>query len=404
MEIHPHLSRLFLWFSSAHVLIPFLSEMGHTVNLFTRRPEEWKDTVYCEVTHGLTGAVSETHCGTINCKSNDPSKVIPEADIIVLCLPVHIYRPVLDQIAPHINKGKEVFVGTVFGQAGFNWMVSASMVEGQGLLNVVSFAIGSIPWICRARCYGEVGVNFGPMELNEAAVYPHDRFQTLNDIFLEDISYRVLGKGKFVQACSFLDFTLSVDNQILHPARCYGLWKKSGGVWDSLSAVPYFYRDFDQESADILGRLDAEYELIRQSIRRMFPEKDFKYMLGYVELEKLNYKSDHFDILASLKDDVQLASIKTPTVEGSDGRHYLDTNFRFFKDDIPYGLLIAKSLAEMLHIETPFIDEIIGWAQLLRGEMFIKDGRINREYCFSHKYVCGIPEIYRLTKIEDLVQ
>jgi hypothetical protein len=283
-------------------------------------------------------------------------------------------------------------------------MVQSAIVNGQGLNNVATFAIGSIPWICRTKLYGEMGINYGAKQLNVVAVTPQDRFERLNDIFLEDISLRPLGKGAFAQAHSFLDLTLSVDNQIIHPARCYGLWKKSGGVWDTKEKVPYFYRDFDQESADILAKLDADYELVRQAIRERFPTKKFEYMLGYVELEKLNHKSKHVDILASLKDSVQLASIKTPTAEGADGRQYLDTNFRFFKDDIPYGLLIAKSLAEMMMIQTPFIDEVIGWAQELRGESFLIDGKINREFCFSDKYLCGIPEVYGLNKIEDLVE
>lgn len=389
--------------SSAHVLIPFLGEMGHTVHLFTRRPENWKDTVECDITDGLTNEETESHKGVLTLKSKDPSVVIPDADIIILCLPVHQYRPVLDQLAPHVNKDKEVFVGTIFGQAGFDWMVKSSLVKGQGLNNVVYFAIGEIPWICRTQTYGERGMNYGAKVLNVVAVSPYDRFQRLNEIFLEDISLKPMGKGRFEQACSFLSLTLSVDNQTIHPARCYGLWKKSGGVWDSKSKVPYFYRDFDKESADILEKLDAEYELIRQAIRQKFPEKKFPFMLGYVELEKLNHKSKHVDILSSLKDSVQLASIKTPTAEGADGRQYLDTNFRFFKDDIPYGLLIAKSLAEMLNVDTPFIDEVIGWAQSLRNEKFLEDGKINRDFCFSEKYLCGIPEIYGYSAIEELV-
>lgn len=377
--------------------------MGHTVNLLTRRPDDWKYTVQCDTTDGRTGKVTGSHSGKINIKSDDPSKVVPDASVIILCLPVHQYRPMLDQIAPYVNKNRETFIGTVFGQAGFDWMVESSIIKGQGCTKVVTFAIGSIPWICRTLKYGEKGINYGAKQQNIVAVSPPDKFEKLNHILLQDISLRPLGLGHFDQACSFLDLTLSVDNQIIHPARCYGLWKASGGVWETASKVPYFYRDFDKASADILELLDADYEKIRQAIRQKFPEKDFKYMLGYSDLEKLNHKSDHVDILASLKDSTQLASIKTPAVQGEDGRYYLDTNFRFFKDDIPYGLLIAKSLAEMLHVETDFIDEVIGWAQGLRGEKFIVDGKINMDFCLSDKYLCGIPAVYGYTTVEDLV-
>lgn len=389
--------------SSAHVLVPFLAEMGHTVHLFTRRPEKWDVEIQCDITDGLTGEVTETHKGKLCLASNDPAKVIPAADIIIFCMPVHKYREVLDQIAPHVNNDKEVYIGTVFGQAMFDQMVKKQVMELYDKKNVIPFAIGQIPWICRTQEYGKRVTNYGAKFVNVVAVSPKDRFEQLDEMFLKDISLRPLKKGKFVLASSFLDLTMSADNQIIHPARCYGLWKQSGGSWDTPAGVPHFYRDFDKESADILERLDGEYEMIRQAIRAKFPKKEFKYMLGYSELEKLNHQSDHVDILASLKDSVQLASIKTPVVQGADGRQYINKDCRFFLDDIPYGLLIAKSFAEMLHVDTPLIDEVIGWAQELRGEKFLVNGKINKDFCFNEKYLCGIPEVYGITSMDELM-
>lgn len=64
--------------------------------------------------------------GDINALSDDYKDVIPDADVIFLCMPVHQYRNALKKLAPFINRSKkEVFVGTIYGQAGFNWMVSA---------------------------------------------------------------------------------------------------------------------------------------------------------------------------------------------------------------------------------------------------------------------------------------
>ena len=109
--------------NSAHVLIPFLGETNHNVNLMTRRPNDWDDTVTCEV-QNMSGEVLKSYHGKIQKKSSDPADVIPDADIIVLCMPVHQYRDALFRLAPYIDKSKkEVFVGTIFGQAGFNWMV-----------------------------------------------------------------------------------------------------------------------------------------------------------------------------------------------------------------------------------------------------------------------------------------
>lgn len=190
----------------------------HTVNLLTRRPTAWSKHVTTEL-HSMNDDILDIFEGSLHRISNEPSDVIPEADLIIFCMPVHQYRNALHRIAPFINRNKyQVFVGTIYGQAGFNWMVH-EMEKTFCLTNTVCFAVGLIPWICRTVSYGSKAVNYGCKELNVVAVTPRDRFDCLNEIFLDDICHRWLQKGQFVQACSFLSLTLSVDNQIIHPAR-----------------------------------------------------------------------------------------------------------------------------------------------------------------------------------------
>lgn len=209
-------------------------------------------------------------------KSKFPDDVIPEANVIIFCMPVHTQREVLVRIGPLIDKSKkDVFIGTIYGQAGFNWMVHEMERENQ-LTNVSCFAVGLIPWICRTLEYGSRAANYGAKQVNICAVTPKDKFEHLNDLVLNDICYSHHGVGKFVQACSFLSLTLSVDNQIIHPSRCYALWKAyGGGQWDSIEDVPMFYRDFDDESAIHLSKLDRDYNVIREAVKKHFPERPF---------------------------------------------------------------------------------------------------------------------------------
>jgi hypothetical protein len=389
--------------NSAHILIPILALAGQQVNLLTRRPEDWNDDIYCQVTDGVSEKVQQTYVGKLTKKSSDPSQVIPEADIIILCLPVHQYHPALDRIAPHINADKEVYVGTIFGQGGFNWMVNDIKTRYK-LNKVTTFVVGSIPWICRTIEYGKIGESYGTKDVNLVAVSPMEKFHRLEEILLDDLSMKPFGRGKFRLASSFIELILSVDNQIIHPARCYGLWKKSqGGAWPNSKDVPYFYRDFDFESAEILRKLDDDYTVVRNAVQKRFPDRKFPHMLSYLELERLNHGSKNADILASLRDSVQLASIKTPVVE-KDGMWKLNTDCRFFTDDIAYGIVIAKWIAEELNVKTPFIDEIIGWAQSLRGEHFLDENdKLDRDFCLHQKYISGIPEAYGISSVEDIL-
>uniref|UniRef100_A0A7S2PQS6 Opine dehydrogenase domain-containing protein n=1 Tax=Leptocylindrus danicus TaxID=163516 RepID=A0A7S2PQS6_9STRA len=377
--------------SSAHVLIPLLSTRGHKVQLMTRKPSMWSKKVRLEH-HSMKEEVLENFEGALSNISDLPEEVISNADVIVLCMPVHQYRDALHRLAPYISERKhEVFLGTVYGQGGFNWMVHE--IEQKYDLHVVTFACGLIPWICRTIEYGHKGVIYGCKHVNVVAVTPAEKFARLNESFLMDICYRFFGKGKFEQACSFLSLTLSVDNQIIHPARCFGLWRRYRGRWKNCDEVPLFYKDFDEVSAQTLAHLDMDFTNIRSAIRRRFSDRPFTFMLDYMSLERRTQGTNYDD---------RLGVIKTPTI-CIDGVHFLDTDSRFFKDDIPYGLLIAKWMAERLDLKTPFIDAVIDWAQTIRGEVFIRDGKIAIDECLKGKNRTGIPPSYGIYDIDALL-
>ena len=390
------------------------------MNLLTRRPDAWKEVITCElqrpskkkemVNYGNvnhpSAEVIQAIKGTCENISSDPSEVIPDADVIVLCMPVHQYRNALNRLAPYINRTKkDVFVGTIYGQAGFNWMVH-EIERNYRLENVVTFASGLIPWICRTMKYGELGANYGTKAVNVAAVTPHNKFDQLKEIFFDDITTRWHGgKGVFHQACSFLSLTLSVDNQIVHPGRCYGLWKRynQGKFGTSEDDIPFFYKDFDDTSAECMRLLDSDYSNVRDAVRKAFPERDFKYMLDYLTLERVSHNSKNVNIKDSLKNSEQLALIKTPTMKLDDGTYCLNTECRFFTDDIPYGVLIARWVGQELGVKTPFIDEVIEWAGSIRGEKFLKDGKIDLDYCLQDIGKTGIPPAYGITDVKDIL-
>ena len=388
--------------SSAHVLIPFLSGAGFDVNILTRKPKEWSRKVDVQL-HSIHGELKEEFSGTLTKISDNPAEVIPQASFVILCMPVCKYRFALHGLAPHLAKDKEVFVGTIYGQAGFNWMVD-EIKRKFDLNNITTFAIGLIPWICRVIEYGKVGVTYGCKELNVVAVSPPNRFSELNDLLLKNICERWLKKGPFRQAANFLSLTLSVDNQIIHPSRCYGLFLKYGGKWANKEDIPYFYRDYDQKSADLLQELDADFSKIRDTIKAKYPQQDFQYMLDYLGLERLTYQSENTDIRESFTTSLTLGAIKPPTIQLESGEWIIDKDHRFFTDDIHYGLCIAKWIADQLSLDVPTIDSIIDWAQQLRNEKIIEGNRLllNSESLTS-EFMSGIPPVYGLNSIDAIL-
>ena len=389
--------------SSSHTLIPFLKDSDFEVSVYTSRPEKWSKTIELEW-HDPSGKVLGEYSGEIKLASNDPKVLFPEADYVVFCMPVHKYRVALQEIAPFLNKEKTVFVGTVYGQGGFNWMVD-EIRKQYGLENIVTFAFGLIPWICRLIEYGKKGVTYGPKAVNYAATYPKEYFKQVNEEFFNQVCHKWFGQGETKESENFLALTLSVDNQIIHTSRCLGLYKVHGKTWNSKEAVPWFYRDYDDVSAQLLADLDKDYTKVRDAIIKLHPEKDYSYMLDYLALERFSYQSQNTDVKESFVNSQTLVSIQTPVVQNEEGTWEVDRNHRFFLDDIYYGNCIAKWMAEKLGIETPTIDEILRWAQEVRGEVIIDEN--NHLVLDSPDMVkplkIGTPNVYGFETIEDVI-
>ena len=386
--------------NSAHVLIPLLSETGMNINLLTRKPDVWKKTIDLDYVRP-SGEFVRSFQGEINKISSDPADVIPDADIIILCLPVHIYRQQIHSIAPYIKKDKEVYIGTVFGQGGINWM-TGEIRDEFGLPNIRTFAFGLIPWICRTEVYGEKGIVYGAKPINIAAVEPRESFDFLNKILFKKVVFDWFGHGAFRQADNFLSLTMSVDNQILHTSRMYGLHLESGGEWEKMDDIPFFYSEFSELSARILKGLDSDYSLIRRKIRKRFPDKKFTYMMSYIEQDNMTNIKNNKTYLDTLNNSEILVKIKPPVIE-KNGKWVLDTQHRFLTDDVFYGLCVAKSIAQMLKVRTYHIDKTLTWAQKVMGERIINKHKLSiAEEIKKDKFKYGIPQSYGIEKIEDL--
>lgn len=388
--------------STAHTLIPLLSGAGHSVSILTRRPNEWSREVESQY-QSVHGEVLGVYKGRLDTASDNPSRVIPQADVIILCMPVSKYRIALHQIAPHIDPTRKVRIGTIYGQGGFNWMVE-EIKRKFDLKHVGYFAVGLVPWICRTIEFGKTGVMYGFKEVNLVAVSPRDDFELLNHLILNDISERWFQKGAFRPVSNFLSLTLSVDNQIIHPTRYYGLFIRYGGQWSSAKEIPYFYRDYDELSADLLRQADRDYTVIRDAIKSRYPHWNFEYMLDYLALERLSYNWAITDIRETIVSSTSLGAIQTPVIQSASGGWVIDINHRFFTDDIYYGICIAKWMAEKMDLDVPCIDRILNWAQKIRGERIVQDGKLVPDSeSLTKEFNSGIPSVYGFRSIDDIV-
>lgn len=68
-------------------------------------------------------------------------------------------------------------------------------------------------------------------------------------------------------------------------------------------------------------------------------------------------------------------------------------------EDIPFGLVVLKDLAEMVGVETPFTTQCIEWHQAMMGKEFVIHGKLNKSILDQ----TGAPSRYGFDTLEKLM-
>lgn len=63
-------------------------------------------------------------------------------------------------------------------------------------------------------------------------------------------------------------------------------------------------------------------------------------------------------------------------VKSVQGLYQIDVRSRYLTEDIPYGLLVSKALAELAGVSTPTIDDVIHAASERLGVQYLINGKL----------------------------
>jgi hypothetical protein len=99
-----------------------------------------------------------------------------------------------------------------------------------------------------------------------------------------------------------------------------------------------------------------------------------------------------------IKTNKSYKGILTPMLKKKDG-YIPDYESRYLTEDIPFGLLILKSISLILKLKTPYIDKILLWGQKI----------INKEYLVNNELIgkdineVNIPQSFGIYTKDDLI-
>eukprot|EP00744_Colponema_vietnamica_P004143 GILI01006227.1.p1 GENE.GILI01006227.1~~GILI01006227.1.p1 ORF type:complete len:432 (-),score=117.45 GILI01006227.1:54-1286(-) len=385
--------------NGAHVTAGYIaSKTGFRVNVYTRQPEKWAKSVSEGLqitTKGSSWEDRGTFVGKLNKVSSNAADVVPGSQVVIVCAPANAHFPLLQGAAPFVDDG--AWVGTLFGQGGFDWAVKAAFGPRINRLGCV-FGLQNIPWICKIVEYGWWAKMIGPKKHINVTCWPLELGEVVARRMAQmfDIPCGVIP--------NFLTLTLQPSNQIIHPGRYFGIFRD----WDGKKtypkeSIPTLYADMDDFSAHQMDVLDQELQMIKTEIARRYPTLDLTNVIPLGPRVVRQYGKDVSDtssLRAIFATNLGYAGCLTPVKDVGNGRVIPLVESRLFWEDIPYGLIILKDMAEMLGLPTPNIDRLTRWHQQFMGKEYIDaNGRLNRSLIPE----TGAPSKYGVRTLDDLV-
>ena len=55
-----------------------------------------------------------------------------------------------------------------------------------------------------------------------------------------------------------------------------------------------------------------------------------------------------------------------------------DFSHRYITEDVPYGLVVTRGVAELAGVPTPTIDRVVAWAQRVAGLSYLVEREIDK--------------------------
>lgn len=334
--------------SQTHILAGFLGHQSNIkINILTRKPHLWfKDFE----TKDLKGNIYKAKLNKI---SNDPRDVIIESDIIIIGLPGFAIKKELLRLKPYLKQDQ--IIGTVFSGTGFFFHV----IEILGK-ETPCFGFQRVPFTGRVLDYGKRGILKGYKDylaFAELNIKENEEFR----FFLES-----LFRTKTIRLDNILEATLSNSNPILHPVRLYVLFKD----WTpdkTYTEIPFVYDTWDDESSELWIACDLELQEITKKLRPI--NVKVTPVLDYYNCKNVK------ELTGKIKSIKPFRGVRPHMIETAMG-FQLDVKHRYFSEDIPFGLILIKSIAERVKVCTPNIDLIINWAQKVMNKEFLVNNHL----------------------------
>ncbi|XP_045158942.2 opine dehydrogenase-like [Mercenaria mercenaria] len=364
------------------------------LTLFADEAKRWskilgEDKIVAEVTYsdGKKGEI----CGKPRLITDDPTEAMKEVDAVFFVVPAFAHQQYFDAILKHIRPNT-IIVGMP-GQAGFEFQAFKCLKAV--VSNYAIISMESLPWACRTLEFGRKVQILGYKDVLGVSLVAGK-----GDYKLPPLQYaqKILGpKPHLKPTQNYLAVNLMAKS-IVHPPVLYGKWRN----WDGnpLPEAPLFYQGVDDDQEYFLTKVSDEVLATAAEIHKQKNYLDMSEVIHIYEWYKEYYKdqiSDNSSLKACMKSNGAYDGLVHP-MKKVEGGFVPDFKYRYLAEDIPFGLVVIKGIAECVGVKTPTIDTVIAWGQEKLGKEYIDGSALTGKDVATTR----APQAYEFKTLEDL--
>lgn len=327
----------------AHAMAADLTRKGYAVNLCEAPEfeESFRTTLERQAIN-LIDAWGEKHTVKLNRVTTDFGEALKGVNYIMMAIPAVGSKRFLDAIKVHLEDGQTI----IKWSGNFSALSFASMLKEERIKKQITIAEShTLPWGCRLVAPGTVQIMVWAVKLLFAAIPAKHTDRVMKDV--EKMYPLIAGEN-------VLATTLNNLNPIVHPV---GTLMNAGWV-DTAGENFYLYRDGNTISA-------------ARGVKKVFEE--VSEVASAVGLTMLEYPEEDFWKKSSIMGThFRAAFDKEGIVAKISGPSSLKS--RYITEDLPYGLVPIKKLANQYNISTPMIDAVIEFASVVNQTDYMTEG------------------------------
>jgi hypothetical protein len=318
--------------------------------------------------------------------------VCKEADLILMPLPAFAHKPTLLQIAPFLKS--EAIIGAIPARSGFEYS-ALKILKDNKKEKVKIFGMQTLPWACRVKEYASKVDILGKKGSVGMAVFPHKITSELASFLTQLLDLKI------EPLPNMLTLSLANVGQIIHPGIMYGLFKGKEELKYRKEEIPLFYQGVTKEISETLRVMSDEILVLTKEIKNIDKSTNLNHVSGLKDWLIYSYKDSIED-----KSTLQSCFVTNRAYQGLrapmkriDNDYFLP-NFqaRYLTEDVPYGLVVTKAIAQLAKVDMPVIDEVILTISKWIGKEYIKRGYLEGKDIKDTR----IPQNYGINNLKEI--